>query len=144
MPLQLPTGGIDAERHDARSTIEMNLDARAGVTLPARRRTIDFADADTYNNATSLTVYDAKGQDVALTYYFQKAGTDTVERLRHRQRQHRGRHARPRRSRSTTHRPSRPTAARRPRRPAPVTLDVPASPTRRARRPCRSPASRST
>ncbi|MEO8524102.1 MAG: flagellar hook-basal body complex protein, partial [Caldimonas sp.] len=38
---------------------------------------INFADPSTYNNATSQTVYDAKGQDVALTYYFQKAGTDT-------------------------------------------------------------------
>jgi flagellar hook protein FlgE len=38
---------------------------------------IDFSDADTYNNATSLTVFDAKGQEVAVTYYFQKAGTDT-------------------------------------------------------------------
>ena len=48
---------------------------------------IDFADPTTYNNATSLTVYDAKGQDVALTYYFQKAATDTwnvyVDRQRH-------------------------------------------------------------
>jgi flagellar hook protein FlgE len=35
-----------------------------------------LSDPTTYNNATSLTVYDAKGQDVALTYYFQKAGTD--------------------------------------------------------------------
>ena len=38
---------------------------------------IDFTDPTTYNNATSVTVYDAKGQDVALTYYFQKAATDT-------------------------------------------------------------------
>ncbi|MBT9486908.1 MAG: flagellar hook-basal body complex protein [Rubrivivax sp.] len=38
---------------------------------------INFSDADTYNNATSLTVFDAKGQEVAVTYYFQKAGTDT-------------------------------------------------------------------
>lgn len=37
---------------------------------------IDFADADTYNKATSVTVFDAKGQEVAVTYYFQKAGTD--------------------------------------------------------------------
>jgi flagellar hook protein FlgE len=37
---------------------------------------ISFSDADTYNNATSLTLFDAKGQEVALTYYFQKAGTD--------------------------------------------------------------------
>ena len=38
---------------------------------------INFSDADTYNNATSLTVYDAKGQEVAVTYYFQKAGNDS-------------------------------------------------------------------
>lgn len=38
---------------------------------------INFNDADTYNNATSLTVFDAKGQEVAVTYYFQKAGNDT-------------------------------------------------------------------
>ncbi len=37
---------------------------------------IRFDDADTYNNATSLTVYDAKGQEVAVSYYFQKDGTD--------------------------------------------------------------------
>jgi flagellar hook protein FlgE len=37
---------------------------------------IDFANPNTYNKATSLTVYDAKGQTVALNYYFQKAGTD--------------------------------------------------------------------
>ena len=37
---------------------------------------IRFDDADTYNNATSLTMYDAKGQEVAVSYYFQKAGTD--------------------------------------------------------------------
>ena len=45
--------------------------------MPSAGAPIDFADPDTYNNATSLTVYDAKGQDVALTYYFQKAATDT-------------------------------------------------------------------
>ncbi|MET0333291.1 MAG: flagellar hook-basal body complex protein, partial [Rhizobacter sp.] len=37
----------------------------------------DFSNASTYNNATSLTVYDQRGQNVALTYYFQKAATDT-------------------------------------------------------------------
>ena len=35
------------------------------------------SDAKTYNDATSVTVFDAKGQDVALTYYFQKSATDT-------------------------------------------------------------------
>ena len=38
---------------------------------------IDLKDSTSYNNATSMTVYDAKGQDIALTYYFQKAATDT-------------------------------------------------------------------
>ena len=46
-----------------------------------------------------------KGQDVALTYYFQKAATDTVERVRDRQRHDdrgdRWRQPRPRRRRST-------------------------------------------
>ena len=79
--LQLPTAGIDPQ---ATSTIklEMNLDARVAQTAPsaaalaAGTPQIVLSDPSTYNNATSLTVYDAKGQDVALTYYFQKAGTD--------------------------------------------------------------------
>ena len=79
--LQLPTAGIDPQ---ATSTIrlEMNLDARVAQTAPsaaalaAGAPQIVLSDPSTYNNATSLTVYDAKGQDVALTYYFQKAGTD--------------------------------------------------------------------
>ena len=37
----------------------------------------DPADEASYNNATSVQVFDDKGQDVALTYYFQKASTDT-------------------------------------------------------------------
>ncbi|MDP3612247.1 MAG: flagellar hook-basal body complex protein, partial [Rubrivivax sp.] len=47
------------------------------TTLPAAGPQVDFNDADTYNNATTLTVYDAKGQEVALTYYFQKAANDS-------------------------------------------------------------------
>jgi len=75
-PLQLPTGGVDPNV-TANNKIEMNLDARKAVTLPAGTPKIDFADAKTYNDATSVTVFDAKGQDVALTYYFQKSATDT-------------------------------------------------------------------
>jgi flagellar hook protein FlgE len=74
--LRMPTAGITP----AASTgikMELNLDARAQVTLPTAGAPIDFTDPKTYNNATSVTVYDAKGQDVALTYYFQKAATDT-------------------------------------------------------------------
>ncbi len=76
VPLQLPTGGV-APTPTTRNEVEMNLDSRAAVTVPAAGVPIDFNDADTYNNATSLTVYDAKGQGVALTYYFQKAADDT-------------------------------------------------------------------
>jgi len=74
--LQLPTAGINPQA-SSEIEIEMNLDARAAVTAPAVGPAIDFSDPRTYNNATSLTVYDDKGQDVALTYYFQKVATDT-------------------------------------------------------------------
>jgi len=76
VPLQLPTGGV-APNPTGKVTIEMNLDARKGTTLPLAAPLIDFGDAKTYNDATSVTVFDAKGQDVALTYYFQKSATDT-------------------------------------------------------------------
>jgi len=76
LPLQLPTGGV-APSPTTTIAVEMNLDARAATTLPAAGAQIDFNDADTYNNATSLTVFDAKGQEVALTYYFQKSANDT-------------------------------------------------------------------
>src|SRR5690349_5275362 len=74
--LQLPTAGI-TPAETTRVTMELNLDARAQVTAPTSGPPIDFQDPSTYNNATSVTVYDAKGQDVALTYYFQKSATDT-------------------------------------------------------------------
>ena len=74
--LQLPSAGINPQA-TSEIEIEMNLDSRAATTAPAVAPAIDFNDPSTYNNATSLAVYDAKGQDVALTYYFQKAGTDT-------------------------------------------------------------------
>jgi flagellar hook protein FlgE len=76
MSLRLPTAGINPAA-TTRVAVEMNLDSRAGATAPAAGPQIDFSNPSTYNNATSVTVYDAKGQDVALTYYFQKAGTDT-------------------------------------------------------------------
>jgi len=74
--LQLPTAGI-TPRVTTGIQMEMNLDSRAGVTLPTAGAPIDFADPSTYNNATSQTVYDVQGQEVALTYYFQKTGTNT-------------------------------------------------------------------
>ena len=74
--LQMPTAGIKPAVTKTIS-MEMNLDSRLAVTLPGAGAPINFADPSTYNNATSQTVYDAKGQDVALTYYFQRAGADT-------------------------------------------------------------------
>ena len=76
VPLQLPTSGIDPQA-TANISLEMNLDSRLAVTAPTAGAQINFADPATYNNATSMTVYDAKGQDVAMTYYFQKSATDT-------------------------------------------------------------------
>ena len=73
-PLQLPTGGIEPNT-TTRIDMEVNLDSREGATAPTAGG-IDFKDATTYNRATSQTVYDAKGQNVSLTYYFQKAATD--------------------------------------------------------------------
>jgi flagellar hook protein FlgE len=57
--------------------MEMNLDSRAATTAPTVGPAIDFTDPTTYNSATSMTVFDVLGQDVALTYYFQKSATDT-------------------------------------------------------------------
>ena len=74
--LQLPTAGI-TPAVSTKVSMEMNLDSTAAVTAPASGTPINFADPSTYNNATSQTVYDVKGQPVALTYYFQKASTDT-------------------------------------------------------------------
>ncbi len=73
--LQLPTGGI-APKESTVASIEFNLDSRAGTTLPAAGPQLILSDATTYNNATSATVFDAKGQDIALSFYFQKAGND--------------------------------------------------------------------
>jgi flagellar hook protein FlgE len=76
-PLQLPTGGIDPQVTTT-SSMEFNLDARDAVTVPVSGPAIDFTNQATYNNATSVTMFDAKGQDVDVSYYFQKAATDPV------------------------------------------------------------------
>ncbi len=71
-PLQLPTAGISPNA-TTKVSMEFNLDSRAAVTASdANPGSIDLNDPTTYNNATSLTVYDAKGQEVAVTMYFQK------------------------------------------------------------------------
>jgi len=83
VPLKLPTTGVDPIE-TANSALELNLDSRLAVTnvggvaaaTPDLAR-INIQDPKTYNNATSTTVYDVKGQPVTMTYYFQKAGQDT-------------------------------------------------------------------
>ncbi|HEY6513184.1 MAG TPA: flagellar hook protein FlgE [Burkholderiaceae bacterium] len=74
--LQLPTSGIDPQV-TGDVLIEMNLDSRLAVTAPTAGAAINYSDPTTYNNATSMTVYDDRGQDVALTYYFQKSAPET-------------------------------------------------------------------
>ncbi len=75
-PLQLPTGGI-TPAVTTKVSMEFNLDSRLKTTAPedGTGTGMDLKDSTTYNNATSMTVYDAKGQDVAVTFYFQKAAT---------------------------------------------------------------------
>ena len=76
-PLQLPTGGIDPQA-TTKSTMEFNLDSRDAITVPASGAAIDFSNQATYNNATSVTMFDAKGQPVDVSYYFQKSASDPV------------------------------------------------------------------
>jgi flagellar hook protein FlgE len=75
-PLQLPTSGI-APAVTTKVKMEFNLDSRLKTTAPGggTGTGMDLKDSTTYNNATSMTAYDAKGQDVAVTFYFQKAAT---------------------------------------------------------------------
>ena len=78
-PLQLLTSAIEPKATSA-VTITANLDSRGGVTVPASTASnypIDFNDATTYNNATSITAVDANGKDVVVTSYFQKTAADT-------------------------------------------------------------------
>ena len=75
-PLRLPTSGISPQGTSA-IKMEFNLDARSQSTAPAVGTPTNLADATNYNNATSVVMYDDKGQDIALTYYFQKQATDT-------------------------------------------------------------------
>ena len=76
VPLQLPTAGVSPQA-TSKLDLELNLDARAQASAPIGSPMIDYADVDTFNNATGLTIYDAKGQEIAMTYYFQKASGDT-------------------------------------------------------------------
>lgn len=72
VPLRLPTGGI-APKQTEGMKIEMNLKSGSEIKTAA----LNFDNPDTYNNATSLTLFDQKGQEVPLTYYFRKTAENT-------------------------------------------------------------------
>lgn len=75
-PLQLPTRPL-VPQPTSRIGIELNLDSRArpvATPVPA----IDPSDPTTYNNATSMTVFDVQGEPIPLTLYFQRADPATV------------------------------------------------------------------
>ena len=63
------TGGQQRPRQQGRAQPQ----PQGQPTAPTAGPAIVFDDPTTYNSATSLSVYDALGQDIALTYYFQKA-----------------------------------------------------------------------
>jgi flagellar hook protein FlgE len=75
-PLQLPTQGI-APNASTQVDMAMNLSSsepvlgNASAVPPVAVPTLSATDKTTYSYSTSATVYDAKGQDVAVTYYFQ-------------------------------------------------------------------------
>ena len=75
-PLQLLSTAIEPKATSG-VTIVANLDSRAIITQPAAGPGIDFNDALTYNNATSVNAVDANGKDVVVTSYFQKTAADT-------------------------------------------------------------------
>ena len=73
--LQLPTNGIDP-KGTTKVTMEMNLDSRMAAKDPTvAANSFDPTNAATYHNATSLTVYDAKGDAVPVTFYYVKTAT---------------------------------------------------------------------
>ncbi len=73
--LQMPVSGLTPSP-TSRMQLEFNLDSRLGIPAAAATPNINVSDPTTYNSATTMTAYDAKGQDVAITYYFQKTATD--------------------------------------------------------------------
>ena len=76
-PLMVPTSGVKPSI-TTKVTLELNLDSQKQITAdPAAAEPIDFNEAGTYNNATSVNAYDAKGQEVVLNYFFQKSAVNT-------------------------------------------------------------------
>lgn len=76
--LQLKSGQVPAQM-TSKASLEFNLDSRAKFTAEEGVQGMDLNDSSTYNNTTSMTVYDAKGQQIAVTFYFQRAKTSEVD-----------------------------------------------------------------
>ncbi len=74
-PLLVPTAGT-SPRATANVNLEINLDARGKIMDPVATP-VNFGVASSYNSSTSINVYDAKGGEVAMTYFFQKTAPDT-------------------------------------------------------------------
>ena len=78
--LQFPTGGL-APQDTSKISLDLNLDSRSDVTMPtlsgSATYSIDLDDATTYNDATSVKAFDAKGQPAVVSFYFQKSASST-------------------------------------------------------------------
>lgn len=59
--------------HNARSTTRVTLGANLDPSDLVPAAAFDAADPDSYNHATSATVYDEDGNEVALAIYFRKS-----------------------------------------------------------------------
>lgn len=80
-PLTMSTKGIEPSA-TTRVTIEANLDATRPSVVDPNDNTlpiaIDVNSSSTYTSATSATFYDAKGQEVPVTFLFQKSLPDAT------------------------------------------------------------------
>ncbi len=75
-PIKLQTGVLQGQATGA-VILGGTMDSESAVTRPAAAPFLSASNADTYNRATSQTLYDAKGQKIAAVYYFQKTGPNT-------------------------------------------------------------------
>ena len=73
-PLQLDRSDIEPQ---ATSNIEVRANLDASQTAIPAATTFDPTDAASYNNSTSLTIYDSLGSPHLATLYFRKTGDNT-------------------------------------------------------------------
>jgi flagellar hook protein FlgE len=72
--LRLSTSAIEPKATST-ITVTANLDSRGSITEPTGGG-IDFANANTFNSATSINAVDGNGKDVVVTLYFQKTAAE--------------------------------------------------------------------